>query len=262
MTSTPRVAARAVDHGAGALSLQLGSCSPAQRRRLAADLVVRHGRVDSPFGPALLGFSDEGICLLHFPRPAAQDAAIIAHYLPGARYRPDAVGARQQAIGLFELSPSRPIVAWAWGSPFQVEVWRELASLPPGAVLSYAELATRVGRPRAARAVGTAMARNPLAWLVPCHRVVRSDGNPGLYQGGNERKVAMLAWERERVGDSVRLQTRPSDQLLSGQDPQGDGEEGDQRLQGHDVRHQGGIAAELPRQDEGSGGRGQCREQQ
>ncbi len=184
----------------GTSFLGLTVWSPSEYRQRVGELTVHYGRVESPFGPALLGFSDEGICLLHFPVAGRDDGAIIEHYLPGVRTRVDPAGARRRGAGLFDLHRTGRVLAWAHGTPFQARVWRELATLPLGEVTSYAELAARIGRPGAARAVGTAMARNPLGWLVPCHRVVRSDGSPGLYQGGSGRKVAMLAWERERVG--------------------------------------------------------------
>lgn len=179
--------------------LDLTIWSPAEYRQRVGELTVHHGRVDSPFGPALLGFSDEGVCLLFFPPKGMDDGAIIERYLPGVRARADLVGARRRGAGLFDLHRTGHLAAWAHGTPFQARVWRALATLPAGEVITYAQLAAWVGRPGAARAVGTAMARNPLAWLVPCHRVVRSDGSPGLYQGGSEQKVAMLAWEREQV---------------------------------------------------------------
>lgn len=184
----------------GAFSLDLTIWPPAEYRQRVGDLTVYYGRVESPFGPALLGFTAGGVCLVHFPVAGRDDREIIEHYLPGIRARADLVGARRRGAGLFDLHRADPVVAWAHGTPFQARVWRELAALPVGAVMTYGQLAAQVGRPGTARAVGTAMARNPLAWLVPCHRVVRSDGSPGLYQGGSGRKVAMLAWEQERIG--------------------------------------------------------------
>lgn len=81
------------------------------------------------------------------------------------------------------------------GTPFQLEVWRALLRIPFGSRVSYGELAARVGRPDAIRAVGTAVGRNPVAFLIPCHRVVRTGGGMGGYMWGVERKRAMLAWE-------------------------------------------------------------------
>ncbi|HEX5790879.1 MAG TPA: methylated-DNA--[protein]-cysteine S-methyltransferase [Luteolibacter sp.] len=83
------------------------------------------------------------------------------------------------------------------GTPFQLEVWRALLRVPRGQTISYAQLAARIGRPSAVRAVASAVARNPIAVLIPCHRVVRSDGTPGEYRWGAPRKQALLEWEKE-----------------------------------------------------------------
>jgi AraC family transcriptional regulator of adaptative response/methylated-DNA-[protein]-cysteine methyltransferase len=88
-----------------------------------------------------------------------------------------------------------PVSAWAAGSNFQVQVWRALLRLPRGYLWSYAELAARAGSPGAARAAGSAMTVNPLAYLIPCHRVLRQSGEVGQYHWGEERKALMVGWE-------------------------------------------------------------------
>ncbi len=85
------------------------------------------------------------------------------------------------------------------GAPFQIKVWEALLSVPAGEVTTYSEIARRCGRPKAVRAVGTAVGRNPLAWLIPCHRVLRRDGGLGGYHWGLSVKQAMLAWESARA---------------------------------------------------------------
>ncbi|MEK9951054.1 MAG: MGMT family protein, partial [Curvibacter sp.] len=81
------------------------------------------------------------------------------------------------------------------GTPFQLKVWEALLRLPPGRRVSYTQLATLAGQPRAQRAVGSALAANTIAYLIPCHRVIRESGESGHYRWGDERKSAMLAWE-------------------------------------------------------------------
>jgi O-6-methylguanine DNA methyltransferase len=92
-------------------------------------------------------------------------------------------------------SPSTPIPLHVRGTKFQLEVWRALLEVPPGEVTTYGRLAEAVGRPGAARAVGAAVAANPVAYLIPCHRVVRASGELGGYRWGVRRKRAMLEWE-------------------------------------------------------------------
>ncbi|HSP43363.1 MAG TPA: methylated-DNA--[protein]-cysteine S-methyltransferase [Luteolibacter sp.] len=84
------------------------------------------------------------------------------------------------------------------GTPFQLNVWRELMDIPAGETTSYGKLAASLGRPQASRAAGTAVGANRIAWLIPCHRVLRGDGSIGGYRWGVERKQAMLAWEARR----------------------------------------------------------------
>lgn len=89
------------------------------------------------------------------------------------------------------------------GTPFQVEVWRALLNIPFGDRVSYGQLAAMVGRPDAVRAVGTAVGRNPVAFLIPCHRVVHADGRTGGFMWGSERKRAMLSWEADWMGSGA-----------------------------------------------------------
>jgi len=91
--------------------------------------------------------------------------------------------------------PGRALALLVRGSNFQVKVWRALLELPFGSLATYGDIAGRIGAPGAARAVGTAVGANPIAWLIPCHRVIRESGALGGYRWGAERKTAMLGWE-------------------------------------------------------------------
>ena len=161
----------------------------------AARITVHYGKVSGPFGETLIAASGEGLCHLSFPAPGTDERELLRGRLPHARLCRDPARARRWADRVFLPPDDTPLPAWLHGTPFQLDVWRALAALPAGRVESYRQLAVRSGHPGAARAVGTAMARNPLAWVVPCHRVVRQDGQLGHYQGGTARKAAMLAWE-------------------------------------------------------------------
>ena len=123
-----------------------------------------------------------------------------AHW-PRARlaWQPDAARALQAQLWS-GVAPSRaPLRLLVRGSRFQLKIWEALLALPAGAQSSYAELARRSGAPDAARAVGGAVGANPIAWVIPCHCVLRADGALGGYRWGPERKRAMLAWERLRA---------------------------------------------------------------
>lgn len=171
--------------------------SPGEYRRAASAMLIRYGVVPTPFGAALIGYSERGICHLSFCAQRPQDPLPeMLQRWPAARLQRDDAGAGVLAGRLFAQQRSgQPVSAWVVGSNFQIQVWRALLRLPFGQLLSYRQLAEQAGCPGAARAVGTAMARNPIGFLIPCHRVLRQSGECGEYHWGGERKAAMIAWE-------------------------------------------------------------------
>jgi AraC family transcriptional regulator of adaptative response/methylated-DNA-[protein]-cysteine methyltransferase len=120
----------------------------------------------------------------------------------------DAAAAARLAAGIFAPPASRParsaLRAFVKGTTFQVRVWRALLQVRPGTLVSYGRLAAALEKPAAARAVGTAVGHNPLAWLIPCHRVIRETGVIGDYRWGRVRKQAMLAWESASLPSIIR----------------------------------------------------------
>ena len=107
-----------------------------------------------------------------------------------------------------ENRPKSPVAVLVKGTNLQVQVWRALLALPSGAVTSYASLAQQVGRQSAVRAVANAVGANPVAWLIPCHRVIRSTGELGGYRWGLERKRLLLGWESAHGADQAALRSR------------------------------------------------------
>ncbi|MCO8144037.1 bifunctional helix-turn-helix domain-containing protein/methylated-DNA--[protein]-cysteine S-methyltransferase [Rhodovulum tesquicola] len=187
--------------GAGRLHdlfLTWEAMSPGTYARAGAGLTIRHGLFPTPFGQALAMATDRGLCGLAFTDetgPAAAHADLTARW-PAASFTEDP-------------DPVAPLVAAAFGqgstrlhligAPFQIKVWEALLAIPSGHVTTYAEIARAIGSPRAARAVGTAVGRNPVAFLIPCHRVLRAGGGLGGYHWGLPVKRAMLAWESARA---------------------------------------------------------------
>jgi AraC family transcriptional regulator of adaptative response/methylated-DNA-[protein]-cysteine methyltransferase len=155
----------------------------------------------SPFGDALLALTPRGICRLAFLGAGGAAAARdeLAAAWPAATLRRDDAGTAPAAAAVFAGAGDAPLRLWVRGTNFQVAVWRALLRIPEGAVTSYGELAAAAGRPGAARAVGQAVGANPVAYLIPCHRVIRGAGAPGGYRWGPERKRALLAWEAARA---------------------------------------------------------------
>lgn len=183
------------------LCISLEAASPGELKSGGEGWTISAGFADSPFGPCLAGESPRGICHLAFIEPEQGEAAWAALQAswPRARLHRDDSAAARLAGRVFERpghAPSRPVLrAYVRGTAFQLRVWRALLQVQPGALVSYGGLAAALGKPSAARAVGTAVARNPLAYLVPCHRVIRETGVLGDYRWGPLRKRAIVAWE-------------------------------------------------------------------
>lgn len=167
-------------------------------------LSVRFGFGPTPFGRALVAWTEGGVCHLAFA--TASDAGMVQalqQAWPKAVLVPDDPAATTLlARALERAAQTGTLNLVVRGTPFQIRVWEALLRTQPGEVLTYGELAQRIGAPRAARAVGSALAANEIGWLIPCHRVVRTGGQVGHYRWQAERKAAMLDWEaRRRSGD-------------------------------------------------------------
>ncbi len=178
------------------LYLSMHAMTPAQYRDHGAALDIRYGFHDTPFGECLIGVTDIGICWLGF---VATDRTRVLAELQREwrnarlRERPRETGAVVRHV--FATRPQRPLTLHVHGTNFQVRVWEALLRIPPGAVASYGDVASRLGRPTASRAVGSAVAHNPVSYLIPCHRVIQSTGAVGNYRWGVARKRVMLGWE-------------------------------------------------------------------
>ncbi len=155
------------------------------------------GCAPTPFGEAVFAFDAEALWHLSFTGPDRPAERLLRRHLPAALFssEPDTAAAARWAGQAFGIRNDTVLPLRLSGTPFQFQIWRTLARIPAGGVCDYGTLARLAGAPRAARAVGTAMARNPVAWLIPCHRVIRSDGRLGAYQPGTTRKALLLACE-------------------------------------------------------------------
>ena len=172
--------------------------TPGQYKSGGAGLTIRYGLHDTPFGEALIGLTERGICHLGFIDNSEGDAidALVSGW-PQARMVEDYNVTASLVEPIFDLSQrsKKPLHLYLRGTNFQIKVWEALLRIPPGAVVSYQGLAEQAGHPGASRAVGTALGRNPIAVLIPCHRVIRKLGEFGNYRYGLARKKALLGWE-------------------------------------------------------------------
>jgi AraC family transcriptional regulator of adaptative response/methylated-DNA-[protein]-cysteine methyltransferase len=186
------------------LFVTLEAMTPGEYRAGGAGLAIRYGVHDSPFGAALIAITARGICGLRFLDGPGEGVELLRRDWPKAELRHDPAAIAPVSGRLFRplaSAPGRALALLVKGSNFQVKVWRALLELPFATVTTYGEIAARIGAPGAARAVGTAVGGNPVAWLIPCHRVIRESGALGGYRWGTERKAAMLGWEAARSSE-------------------------------------------------------------
>jgi AraC family transcriptional regulator of adaptative response/methylated-DNA-[protein]-cysteine methyltransferase len=179
------------------LFLTWEAMSPGDYAKGGAGLTISWGWFDSPFGPAIVMGTERGICGLGFAAEMGEDAAmqdLLARW-PHARFIENPGPLRPWVQAAFGASPA-PL--YLIGAPFQIKVWEALLRIPTGHVTTYGELARAIGHPTAVRAVGTAVGRNPISLLIPCHRALRKSGGLGGYHWGLPVKRAILAWESAR----------------------------------------------------------------
>ncbi|MCU4653320.1 bifunctional helix-turn-helix domain-containing protein/methylated-DNA--[protein]-cysteine S-methyltransferase [Roseibacterium sp. SDUM158016] len=161
-----------------------------------AGLTIRWGLFDSPFGPAIVMATERGICGLGFTAETGEAATrddLMSRW-PKARFLEDAGALRPLATAALGGGGGEVPLALI-GAPFQIKVWEALLTIPSGQVTTYSEIARAIGHPTAVRAVGTAVGRNPVSWLIPCHRALRKSGGLGGYHWGLPVKRALLARE-------------------------------------------------------------------
>jgi len=182
--------------------------SPGEFKRRGEGLRIDYGFHASPFGECLLLATPRGLCGLGFTRGGRERTlADLTRGWEAADRVENPAATRALAARIFRAPPvsgATPLRLLVRGTAFQVQVWKALLRIPPGAVVSYGELARRLGRPRGSRAVATANAVNPISYLIPCHRVIRRAGILAGYRWGPERKLAMLSREAAPVRADAR----------------------------------------------------------
>lgn len=179
--------------------LRWEAMSPGEFAREGEGLEIAFGWFDTPFGPALAMGTERGLCGLAFAAEMGPEAAMadLRDRWPRARFTdaPERL-APWLAAAFGGAGETRLHIL---GAPFQIKVWEALMAIPSGHVTTYSDIAAAIGHPKASRAVGTAVGRNPVSWLIPCHRALRKAGGLGGYHWGLGVKRAMLAWEAARL---------------------------------------------------------------
>jgi AraC family transcriptional regulator of adaptative response/methylated-DNA-[protein]-cysteine methyltransferase len=185
------------------LFVQAEAVTPGEYKSKGAGIRINYGFNLTPFGECLLAVTARGICFLGFVQDGDRAAVLesLRQEWANAELIEDPLLTAPIAEQVFSQQPAGRIRLHLRGTNFQLKVWEALLRLPPGTVVSYADLARLAGDPRAARAVGNAVAHNPVAYLIPCHRVLRQVGDFGAYRYGSARKKAILGRELARAMD-------------------------------------------------------------
>lgn len=181
------------------------SMSPGEWKTGGTGLTVYYGFHPSPFGSALVMATDRGLCGLAFADGGGERAALddMRGRWPNARYAEDSARTVSYAQRIFDSAQWKagtPLRVVLIGTDFEVRVWETLLRIPLGRATTYSDIARKIERPKASRAVGAAVGKNPISFVVPCHRVVGKSGALTGYHWGLTRKRAMLGWEAARVG--------------------------------------------------------------
>ncbi len=182
------------------LCLSIEAVTPGVVKSEGEGLEIRFGTAKSPLGPCFFAETERGICRLDFLTTSSREAErMLQRDWPRANLTPDPQKANKIVAQMFRRTAPKgsdaPLRLWLNGTRFQLQVWKALIELPTGSLISYQGLGARLNHSKSARAIGNAVAANPIAVLIPCHRVIRSTGLIQGYRWGTGRKRALIAWE-------------------------------------------------------------------
>lgn len=164
------------------------------------NLSINYSFGESPFGKVIIASTQKGVSYLAFFEDDKKAFAELKCRFPNATYNKTVAVIQQNALLVFQhdLRPNQ-IKLHLNGTPFQLNVWETLLKIPMGYLSTYGAIAEEMGMPKASRAVGSAIGRNPVAYIIPCHRVIQSSGNIGGYMWGSTRKSAIIDWEADKI---------------------------------------------------------------
>jgi len=183
------------------LFINIEGMTPGEFKNGGEQLQINYSFAETPFGNIIVASTAKGVCHLAFADDDKEALKQLQMQFPKAQYRQVVDTIQQNALFIFtqDWKDLSKIKLHLKGTPFQIKVWEALLKIPMGDVSTYSGIATSINNPNASRAVGTAIGDNPVAFLIPCHRVIRSTGDFGQYHWGTIRKTAMLGWEDAKV---------------------------------------------------------------
>jgi AraC family transcriptional regulator, regulatory protein of adaptative response / methylated-DNA-[protein]-cysteine methyltransferase len=183
------------------LFVNIEGMTPGEYKNGGAALTINYSYAETPFGNMLIASTTKGICYMAFADDETLALAELQHIFPNAQYRQMTDILQQSALQIFshDWNNHDKIKLHLKGTDFQLKVWEALLKIPTGKLASYGSIAAQLQAPSASRAVGSAVGDNPIAFLIPCHRVIQSSGALGQYHWGSTRKAAMIGWEAAQV---------------------------------------------------------------
>jgi AraC family transcriptional regulator of adaptative response/methylated-DNA-[protein]-cysteine methyltransferase len=184
------------------LFVKIEGMSPAEYKNGGKNLDIGYSYTSSPFGDLIIASTAKGICYMAFHEDKNLALSLLRDIFPNATFEQRSDHLQRSALSIFQNDPAdlQQIRLHLKGTDFQLKIWNTLLRIPMGQLTTYSKIAERIANPKASRAVGSAIGSNPVAFLIPCHRVIQSGGNFGGYMWGNTRKTAMIGWEGVRTG--------------------------------------------------------------
>jgi AraC family transcriptional regulator of adaptative response/methylated-DNA-[protein]-cysteine methyltransferase len=179
------------------LFVNIEGMTPGEYKNGGKNLTIHYSFGLSPFGEVLVASTEKGICSLAFINNKEEGLEALQKEFPAANFQEKVQNIHTKALAFFDETAERkePLKLHLKGSDFQLKVWEALLKIPGGDLQSYGHIAQHIGHPKASRAVGTAIGSNPVAYLIPCHRVIQSSGKMGGYRWHPNRKKAIIGWE-------------------------------------------------------------------
>lgn len=180
--------------------IKIEGMTPGEYKNGGEKLSINYSFADTPFGSVIIASTGRGVCYIAFFDDGATAFELLQRRFPNAKFHQRSDELQKDALGIFseDWSQMNDIKLHLKGTPFQIKVWEALLKIPSGGLTTYSSLANLLNHPKASRAVGTAVGDNPVAYLIPCHRVIRSTGVFGQYHWGTSRKTAMIGWEASK----------------------------------------------------------------
>lgn len=187
------------------LFVNIEGMTPAEYKNGGRNLHINYSLAESPFGNLIVASTEKGVCYMAFEDDEEKALKDLIAKFPNAIFQRKLDLLQQNALFIFQNDWSKlgEIKLHLKGTDFQLKVWESLLKIPMGQLSTYGNIAEQIGNPNASRAVGTAIGSNPVAFLIPCHRVIQSTGTFGGYMWGNTRKTAIIGWEGAKTHSEI-----------------------------------------------------------